>query len=153
MQAYPPVPGKPRQLATARRGIGAVVAGLVLVVGFFLGADALLSAVLPSAGTVPGRPAGPPPFLALGFTALVVIAGSFVAARLAPARPIPHALGLGVLLVLLGLIAAFTVHATAPAWYHVAVLLLILPCAWFGGRLREREVSYPAARASTIIGG
>jgi hypothetical protein len=147
------VPARAQQLTAAGRGIGAIIAGLVLVVGLFLGADALLSATLPSAAPVPGRPAGPPPLLALGFTAVIVIAGSFVAARLSPARPIPHALGLGVLLVILEFVAAFTVHDAAPAWYHVAVVLLILPCAWFGGRLREREVTYPAARASTIIGG
>jgi hypothetical protein len=29
---------------------------------------------------------------------------------------------------------------TAPVWYHVASLALVMPYAWLGGRLREIEL-------------
>lgn len=29
----------------------------------------------------------------------------------------------------------------APAWYHVLALALVMPYAWLGGRLRERQLA------------
>jgi hypothetical protein len=72
---------------------------------------------------------------------VVGVASAFITAWLAPDRPIGHALAGGVA----GLIAT-TVGAVVtwnrgqqfgPHWYPVALIVLALPTAWAGGKLRQ----------------
>jgi hypothetical protein len=132
------------------RSIVAVTTGLVLVAGFGLGTDALLRL------TAPGGAAGVTGEVVLLMTAalgaLYAVCGCYLAARLAPSRPMLHALGLGLLVLALAATTA-AVRDGRPAWHHAVALPLILPAAWFGGRLREREIAYRAAEHSTIISG
>jgi hypothetical protein len=51
-----------------------------------------------------------------------------------------HAVALGVLGLIFSLIGAVMVWTTAPVWYHVVSLALVMPYAWIGGRLRENEL-------------
>jgi hypothetical protein len=120
------------------RSIGAVLAGFVVVVILSLGTDLALRA----AGILPPFDQRLPDALVLLATAyrtIYSIAGSYIAARLAPSRPMGHALALGVL----GLIAS-TAGAIAtwnggpayqPKWYPLALIALALPGAWVGGKL------------------
>jgi hypothetical protein len=39
---------------------------------------------------------------------------------------------------------------TAPAWYHAVARVLVLPYAWLGGRLRERELERRTAGAARL---
>ena len=75
--------------------------------------------------------------LALAYHLVYGLLGSYDTARLAPSRPMAHALALGVLGVFistLGLIAIVT-EDLAPAWYGWVLIVLSLPVAWIGGKL------------------
>lgn len=62
------------------------------------------------------------------------IAGSYIAARFAPRRPMPHALILGVLSIVVSTIGAVLMWNKGPAfgprWYPVALIVMAIPCAW-----------------------
>jgi hypothetical protein len=73
------------------------------------------------------------------------IIGSYIAARLAPDRPMWHAMVLGVVGFVVSIAgAAATWNAQPPLgphWYALAVAVISIPCAWIGGKLRERQLS------------
>jgi hypothetical protein len=74
--------------------------------------------------------------LALAYRIPFNIGGSYLAARLAPGRPMHHALALGGVGVVISIAGAVTMWAYGPAWYSLANIAIALPCAWTGGRLR-----------------
>jgi hypothetical protein len=65
-------------------------------------------------------------------------------ARLAPDRPMQHALGGGVVGLGLSTIGAVVTWNKGPAfgphWYPLALIALAMPCAWAGGKLRETQL-------------
>ena len=120
------------------RTVGALVAGLVVGLVLTLGTDAILHAmkVFPPYG----QPASNGPLaFATAYRFIYGAIGSYVAARLAPNRPMWHAMVLGVLGLIVSVIgAAATWHREAefgPHWYPVALIILALPAAWIGGRI------------------
>jgi hypothetical protein len=131
----------------ALRRVGALLAGLLVVVVLSTAADALLHAT----GVYP--PAGQPMpgalfLLATAYRLAFGTLGSFVAARLAPARPMWHAVALGAVgtaLAAAGLVATWNA-ALGPRWYPVALVVTALPCAWLGGRLAEAASRSQTAR-------
>jgi hypothetical protein len=138
-------PGRPRAL----RRVGALFAGLLVVIVLSTGADAVLHA----AGVYPppGRRMSDALFLlATAYRLAFAALGSFVAARLAPARPLWHALALGAVgtvLALAGLAATWNAGPElGPRWYPVALVLTALPCGWLGGRLAEAAARPHTAR-------
>jgi hypothetical protein len=72
------------------------------------------------------------------------VLGSYLTARLAPSRPMPHAMvggAIGLAVSILG--AAVTWNkgpAFGPHWYPLALVVLALPTAWVGGKLRVRQL-------------
>jgi peptidoglycan/LPS O-acetylase OafA/YrhL len=64
-------------------------------------------------------------------------AGAWLAARLAPSRPLRHALILGGLGLALAVPVTIAHWHTAPVWFHVATLALTMPAAWVGGMIVE----------------
>lgn len=66
--------------------------------------------------------------------------GSHVIARLAPNRPVRHALIGGIIGVILSAIGAAVtwnhVPSLGPHWYPIALIVTALPCAWLGGKVR-----------------
>ena len=73
------------------------------------------------------------------YRAIYGVVSSYLTARLAPQRPMRHALAGGVLGLVLGIIGAVEawnqVEKFGPHWYPVALIVLALPCAWLGGTL------------------
>lgn len=127
--------GAPRRLG---RSIGAVVAGIVAGIILSLGTDALLHL----AGVFPalGQPMGDRLLLlATAYRTVYNIAGSYIAALLAPDRPMMHALALGVVGLFLCIVGAVVTWNRGPAfgphWYPLALVALAMPCAWAGGKL------------------
>jgi hypothetical protein len=125
------------------RRAGAVLAGALAGIVLSLGTDALLHAI----GVFPplGQPApGGPLLAASAYRAVYGIAGAYLTARLAPDRPMRHALVLGVLgLAASALGAAVTWNAGpafGPHWYPLSLIVTALPCAWAGGKLRVMEL-------------
>ena len=121
------------------KSIGAVLAGLLIIVILSSAVDVVLHA----AGVFPpwGQPMSDALFaLATGYRIVISIGGCYIAARLAPNRPMQHAIALGIAGVVISAIgAAVTIGRGpefGPMWYPLALVAVSLPCAWVGGRLR-----------------
>ncbi len=122
------------------RSIGAVLTGFVFIAALSFGADAVLRSIMPGAFDEAGRVTAVGVLLLIqGYVAVFAIAGCYLAARLAGRRPMFHAMVLGLLGLIFSLMASIALWDTAPAWYHLMSLALVLPYAWVGGRLREVE--------------
>jgi hypothetical protein len=127
----------------------ALFAGFALVVVLSLGTDQLFHVlnVYPAWGE-PMYDFGLN-LLALSYRVVYAIAGSYVAARLAPRFPMRHAMYLGyigLVLSTLGAIGAIAMKAGA-IWYPIALVLTTLPCAWLGGVLQRMRYGRRAERS------
>ena len=125
------------------RSIGAVFAGLVAIFVLSIGTDVALHA----AGIFPalGQPMSDRLLLlATAYRCVYAVAGCYLTARLAQDRPLGHALGLGVVGVILSSVGAIATWNRGPAfgphWYPLALIASSLPCAWVGGWLRSRQL-------------
>jgi hypothetical protein len=125
------------------RSIGAVLAGILVGVIITIATDALMHVI----GVFPplGQPMSNQLFaLATAYRIVYGVLGSYVIARLAPDRPIPHALVGGVVGVVVSTVGAAVtwnhVPSLGPHWYPVALIVTALPCAWLGGKLRLMEL-------------
>ena len=75
--------------------------------------------------------------LAFAYRVVISIAGCYLTARLAPDRPMQHALvlgGIGVVLSAIGAAATWG-RGLGPEWYPLALIAVSIPCAWLGGKL------------------
>ena len=123
------------------RSIAAIVLGFVLIGALAFGADAVLRSVMPSAFSPSGRVDSVPILLLMqAYVIIFAVTGCYLAARLAPRRPLAHALVLGALGLAFNVAGTIAMWNTAPAWYHVMALALVMPAAWLGGRLRELQL-------------
>lgn len=122
------------------QSILAIVIGFVAIGLCAFGADYVLRSAMPAIFTTSGRVESVPWLLFIQLYVFVfAVAGCWLAARLAPSRPMRHALILGVLGLLFNVAGTIAMWNTAPAWYHVVALALVMPAAWLGGTIRERE--------------
>lgn len=121
----------------ALRGTGAVFAGLLAIVVLSTAVDAVLHAtgVYPP---FPERMADELFALATAYRIVFGVAGSWLTARLAPNRPLAHALALGGIGTVLSIAGAAAMWAYGPAWYSLAIIAISFPCAWAGARLHAR---------------
>lgn len=122
------------------KSIGAILAGLLVVVIVTTLVDLLLHGL----GVYQGMDQPLSDSLALLATAyrfVISVGGAWLTARLAPVRPMSHALILGVIGTLLGTIgAALTWNKNlGPHWYAVALAVLAIPQCWLGGYLFVRS--------------
>jgi hypothetical protein len=89
----------------------------------------------------PPIPDGRPFLLATVYRSVYGIVGNFITAKLAPARPMFHALvggAIGFVLALIGVIASrYMGPEYGPHWYPIALAITALPCAWLGGKFGE----------------
>jgi hypothetical protein len=130
------------------RSLLAILAGLVVIFVLSIGTDQILHAT----GVYPswGQPMSDALFLlATVYRIVYGVLGCWVTARLAPDRHMAHAMalgGIGVVLGLLGLVAAQKqTPALGPMWYSIAIVAISLPCAWLGGRIRLAQAPDVAA--------
>jgi hypothetical protein len=131
------------------RSLGAVFAGL-LVNAFLSSATDLL---LVAAGVFPplsefGHPASFSDsllLLALLYRTVYGVLGCYVTARLAPTRPMAHAIGLACIGFVIGVVGAVATWGTWTSWYSLAIIAVTLPSGWLGARiLRNVENRDPA---------
>jgi hypothetical protein len=114
----------------------AVVAGLLFTVAITTLVDILLHAVHvypPMDQPLDDRLA----LIATSYRIPISIAGAWLTARLAPANPMKHALVLGLVGTVLGIVGVLATWnaGLGPHWYPIALALLALPQCWIGGRL------------------
>jgi hypothetical protein len=116
------------------RRIGALLAGLFAIFAVTTAADVVLHAtgIFPGWGQQMGHGLF---LLAAAYRVVIGIGGSYLTARLAPDRPMLHALVLGCVGFALSITGAVAMWDSGPAWYPLAVIAMALPCAWAGGKL------------------
>lgn len=120
------------------RSILAVLAGVVFIVAVSTGTDlALEHSILPAMSTAQASPALLA--LALAYRTLYGIVGGWITARLAPSRPITHAVVLGVIGTLASIAGLVVEWSSGQQWYPIALVVLSLPECWLGGRLAMRR--------------
>jgi hypothetical protein len=136
------------------KSVGACVVAVVCVFVLSHGTDLLLQA----AGL---------PIMHLNYASMPVVVaiiiyrnifnvvGGYVAARLAPSRPVGHALALGTLGFLGGLAATVATWNmnVGPAWYSLSIVALALPTAWVGAKLFVSSRSANHGVRPTVAGG
>jgi hypothetical protein len=119
------------------RRIGAVVAGLVVVIVLSIVTDMLLeNSLFP--GLAKAQATTGVWIFVTAYRAAYSIAGCYLAARLAPDHPMGHALVLGVIGLLLASLGAYAMWSVGTHWYPIALIVSALPCAWIGGWLYTR---------------
>ena len=77
--------------------------------------------------------------LATSYRFVISVAGAWLTARLAPGQPMKHAMVLGVVGTVLGLIGVVTTWnlGLGPKWYAIALAVLAIPQCWAGGKIYE----------------
>lgn len=120
------------------RSIAAVLAGIVFVVAASIGTDfALEHSILPAMSTAQASP--PLLALALAYRTLYGVIGGWIAAKLAPSRPITHAVVLGAIGTLAAVAGLIAEWKLGNVWYPLALAVLALPQSWLGGQLCVRR--------------
>jgi hypothetical protein len=126
------------------RGIRAVLFGFVAVFVLSLGTDQVLHMlkVYPPWGESMSDGLF---VLATAYRIVYGAAGSYIAARLAPDRPMMHALVLGSIGFVLSIAGAAAtwnhLPPLGPHWYPIALVLTALPCGWLGGKLWNMQIA------------
>jgi hypothetical protein len=120
------------------RSAWAVIAGALLIIVVTTAIDAVLHVLgvyPPLSDAIDNRQA----LLATSYRVVLGIAGGWLTARLAPRRPMKHAIVLGCIgaaLGLLGLIVTWK-KGLGPRWYAIAHVVLAIPETWAGARIHE----------------
>jgi hypothetical protein len=122
------------------KSIWAVIAGVLAIIA----ATTLVDIVLHAAGVYP--PMGQPlsdglAILATSYRILIGVGGGWLTARLAPRRPMKHAMLLGCVGVVLGLVGVIATwnRGLGPAWYPISLAILAIPQCWAGGRIYQMQ--------------
>ncbi len=125
-----------------KRSAAAIAAGFVTIFVLAMGTDVALRALLPGRFGPDGR-VDDVGLLLLTLLYVFVFAafGCWLTARLAPDRPMRHALLLGALGLAFNVAGTIATWETAPVWYHLVALSLVMPAAWVGGAIRERQLA------------
>jgi len=118
------------------RSAVAVLAGLAVVVALSEGADYAVTkfGLLSFDGPDPTVPFA----IATLYRSAAAVVGGYTAARLAPERPMLHAIilgGIGFVLAIAGCVAGWKY---GNHWYPIALVITALPCAWLGGKLAAK---------------
>lgn len=134
------------------RSILAIVTGFIVIGALSFGADALIRQMMPEAFDAAGRADSLPVLLlVMAYVAVFAIAGCYLTARLAPNRPMRHALILGALGLVFNIVGSISLWDTAPAWFHIVSLVMVMPYAWIGGKLRENQIG-AGTRDGSLVG-
>jgi len=119
------------------RSILALLAGIVVGIVLSTGTDFGLQA-MGLAPPISERWSNNLLLLATAYRSIYQVIAAYVIARLAPSRPMGHALlagALGLVVSTLGAAAAWN-STVGQHWYPIALALTTIPTAWMGGKLR-----------------
>ena len=119
------------------RSILALLAGFIVNVALSLATDFALQAagILPAIGQHPMNDSQSA--LAAAYRTLYAVISSYILARLAPDRPMGHALlgaAIGMLIATVGAVVTRN-YALGPHWYSLLLIAVALPSAWAGAKL------------------
>jgi hypothetical protein len=120
------------------KSIGAILAGII--------AGAVLSIItdliLEKTGVFPSPKEGLfiwwMLLLALIYRGIYTIASGYIAATLAPSKPVKHATILGIIGVVVTILGSVANWDKSAAWYPIALIIITLPCTYLGGLLYKK---------------
>jgi hypothetical protein len=119
-----------------RKSIWAVVAGVLVIIVVTTLVDIAMHAI----GIFP--PMDQPindalALLATSYRIVITVGGAWLTARLAPDKPMKHAMILGVVGTFLGIVGVVATwnRGLGPRWYPIALAVLAIPQCRAGGRL------------------
>jgi hypothetical protein len=77
--------------------------------------------------------------IALSYRIVIGVGAAWLTARLAPGKPMKHALILGAVGVVFGLIGVVATWnmGLAPRWYPISLAVVAIPQCWLGGKIYE----------------
>jgi len=119
------------------KSIGAVVAGVIFIVI----ASTVVDQILHATGVYPDNHLTDRlALIASSYRLVISIAGAYLTAKLAPQKPMKHAIILGCVGTVLGLIGVIATWnlGLGPRWYPISLAVIALPQCWFGGWLFVR---------------
>src|ERR1700682_561857 len=125
------------------RSIGAVLAGMLVGIISTTVPDIVRQEIGVFAPW--GQPNGDGPLLlATAYRTVYGVLASYIIARIAPDRPVPHALVAGFIGLVVSILGAAVTWNKGPAfgphWYPLALVVLAMPQSWAGGRLRVTQL-------------
>ena len=123
-----------------KRSIWAVVAGVLVIIVVTTLVDIvlhLLGVFPPLDQPINDSLAG----VATAYRIVISIGGAWLTARLAPGKPMKHAMILGCVGLVLGLVGVVATwnRGLGPRWYPIALAVLAIPQCWAGGKLFELQ--------------
>jgi hypothetical protein len=121
------------------KSIGAVIAGFALLVILSI----IMDSILEKTGVMKTEPFNENP----GWLIVIIILyrtifntfGCYLTARLAPNKPMKHAIILGIIGVVLTIAGLIAMWDIPPRWYPVSLIVLTLPAAWLGGKMAIKK--------------
>lgn len=120
------------------RSFWAVAAGVLFIIVVTTLVDLVLHAVkvfppLDQPQTLDDRLS----LIASSYRLVIGVAGGWLTAKLAPQNPMKHALILGVVGVVLGLVGVIATWnlGMGPRWYPISLAVLAIPQCWAGGKI------------------
>ena len=142
-------------MSEAQGHIGRSILALVVGIAGGIILTLITDAVLHKVGVFPPlgqwTPSGP---LALATVYRVVygIVGAYIVARLAPNKPMLHALisgAIGVIASAAGAVVRWDKNL-GPHWYAIALIITALPCAWVGAKIRLGQMRNASTPLETV---
>lgn len=127
------------------RSLAGLLAGMLVGIALTLGTDIVLHAmgVFPPWGESMAGFEGAL-LLATVYRTVYGVAACYIIARLAPDRPMQHALVGGIIGLAASTVGAAVTWNKGPAfgphWYPLALIVLAMPQAWVGGKLRVMQL-------------
>jgi hypothetical protein len=121
------------------KSIGAVIAGLAALAILSIITDT----VLQKTGVMKTEPFVENPVWLIAMIVLYRTIfntfGCYLTARLAPSKPMIHAMILGIIGVVLTIVGLIAMWDVPPRWYPVSLIILTLPASWLGGKMATKE--------------
>lgn len=121
------------------KSIGAVVAGFAAIVILSMLTDLMLE----KTGNMKTEPFDENPVWLIAIIAayrtVYSTFGCYLAARLAPGKPMKHAIILGMIGVVLTIVGLIAMWDIPPRWYPVSLIVLTMPAAWLGGKMAIKK--------------
>jgi hypothetical protein len=122
------------------KSVWAVVAGVLVIIVVTTLVDVLMhmAQVFPPMDTALNDTQS---LIASSYRLLISIGGAYFTAKLAPQKPMKHALILGIVGTVLGTLGVVATwgKGMGPAWYPISLAVLAIPQCLVGGWLYERR--------------
>ncbi|MBS4063833.1 MAG: hypothetical protein KGZ74_04705 [Chitinophagaceae bacterium] len=119
---------------TIWKSIAAILAGFMLAAILSIGTDILLNSLgiidmesFKDSSTVII-------LIVIIYRFIYNVIGCYLTSKLAPDKPMKHALIIGVIGTLFALLGSIVMWDKAVAWYNISVIIISLPSAWIGAK-------------------